>query len=376
MGRRLRHPNIVPIYEVYSKGVTHYLAMEFVEGRNLREFIKTRKKLAPLEAVRITADICSGMAYAFRLGVSHRDLRMTNVLISSLGIPKLVDFGLATDRGEDEHINPRTIDYAGLERATGVRKDDPRSDIFFLGCILYHLLTGKAPLTETRDRIQRLARSRYLEIPPVGRLEPDLPAPVIAVVGRAMETNADRRYQDPSDMLSDLLGAAHRLDPHHKHEEEPAVEPDAELLSDATIPPPAKQKTVMVVESNAGVQDTLRAGLKRVGYKVLMISDPERALERFQHDARPPDCVVFSAGELGARAVEAFNRFGRDEETRDKPAVLLLDAVQAHLKAKALLNERRVIVEMPIKLREFRTALGRLMPSRHSSEAASTAESA
>lgn len=141
LGRSLRHTNIVPIYEVHSTGHVHFLVMEFIEGRNLREFVKVRKLIEPAEATRLMIDVCRGLDYAFQQAVTHRDLRMSNVLVSSRGQAKLVDFGLAS---ADEAMNgtfefdmptTRTIDYAALERATGVRKDDPRSDIYFAGCI-------------------------------------------------------------------------------------------------------------------------------------------------------------------------------------------------------------------------------------------------
>ena len=117
--------------------------------------------------------MCRGLDYAFQRGISHRDLKSSNVLVSSLGQAKLVDFGLA---GTDPDLsdaelakieNPRTIDYAALERATGVRKDDNRSDIFFIGCIYYHMLTGKPAMEETRDRIARLSRNRLEAIVPI-----------------------------------------------------------------------------------------------------------------------------------------------------------------------------------------------------------------
>ena len=145
MGATLRHPNIVPIYEVLSAGGTPFLVMDFIEGRNLREFIKIRKKFEPAEATRIVADVAAGLAYAFERGICHRDLKMSNVLVSSRGQSKLVDFGLAAAEGQedDETANPRTIDYAGLERATGVRKDDPPQR---------HLLSGHDLLSSAQRR--------------------------------------------------------------------------------------------------------------------------------------------------------------------------------------------------------------------------------
>ena len=95
MGATLKHPNIVPIIEVASQGGPHFLVMKFIEGRNLREFIKIRKKFDPAEATRLVADVAAGLSYAFERGICHRDLKMSNVLVSSRGQAMLVDFGLA-----------------------------------------------------------------------------------------------------------------------------------------------------------------------------------------------------------------------------------------------------------------------------------------
>ena len=124
MGAALRHPAIVPIYEVFSdKKQGHYLIMEFVEGHNLRQFVRVREKVAYAEAIKLMCDICGGLAYAFEHGVTHRDLKLSNVLVSSRGRARLVDFGLAaigagklSDEAISQLPNPRTIDYAALER--------------------------------------------------------------------------------------------------------------------------------------------------------------------------------------------------------------------------------------------------------------------
>ncbi len=146
MGVSLRHPNIVPIYEAISKGNQHYLVMEFVEGGNLRDFMKVRKKFSPIEATKVAVDIAAGLDYAFQRGISHRDLKLTNVLLSSRGQAKLVDFGLA---GADEKIadesiagegmNTRTIDYAGLERRyRGAQGRCPQRHLFHRLYLLPH----------------------------------------------------------------------------------------------------------------------------------------------------------------------------------------------------------------------------------------------
>lgn len=351
MGAKLRHPNIVPIYEVHSGRRDHYMVMDFIEGRNLREFVRVRKKLSVEEALRFSMDIAAGLAYAAEYGIRHRDLKLSNVLMSSTGRAQLVDFGLAAVTGgvddESAEVNPRTIDYAGLERATGVRKDDPRSDIYFAGCMLYNMLTGQPPLVETKDRTQRLSKTRFENITPIQSLEPDLPPRVVAVVNKAMELNVNRRYQTPGEFLADLKLTEKRL----KSTEDPtSVAPNEEGLD----------KSVMIVDSNPNMQDVFRDSLKKVGYRVLVVSDPSRALDRCDTDEHVADCVVFGCHSLGKPALEAFNRLGQLDRTKQIPAILLLAEKQAPLAKYANLSARRVVAKMPLKMREFREVLREL----------------
>ena len=150
VGMSLRHPNIVEIIAVNheKKSNQYYIVMEFVEGGNLRDFLTIRKKLPVADVLPILEDAASGLAHAFSKGITHRDMKLSNILLSSQGPAKLVDFGLAgggggglsldkMDKLDKEEINvDRTVDYAGLEKVSGVAQGDKRSDIFFLGCVL------------------------------------------------------------------------------------------------------------------------------------------------------------------------------------------------------------------------------------------------
>ena len=378
VGITLRHPNIVPIYEVYSKGLTHFLVMEFVEGRNLREFVKIRKKLDPAEATRLMIDVTSGLRYAAEHGVSHRDLKLTNILVSSKGQAKLVDFGLAatdssvTDEALGDQLNQRTIDYAGLERATGARKDDPRSDIYFLGCIYYHMLIGQAPLQETRDRIQRLSKSRFLEVVPVHQADPSLPRAVTSVVNQAMQLEPERRYQTAAQMLVDLNIAAERLaagDVGAAGEDgaEPADQvrwqAERERIA-ASLLTDSQRRSVMFVESDSRMQDLIRDALKKAGYRTLVTSDPQRAIERFRDDKKPAECIIFSTGQLGEAALDAFQEFAASEQTSQFPAVLLLGPDDGAWKPSAQKHvaPHRVVVSMPIKVRHLLDILSKVLP--------------
>ncbi|MGE0606580.1 MAG: protein kinase [Pirellulales bacterium] len=372
VGMKLRHENIVPVYEFYGKGHLHYMAMEFIEGQSLREFLKIRKRFEPAAAAEMMAGILSGMAYAFKLGITHRDLKLTNVLVSSQGVPKLVDFGLAGV--EDKSIvdvgatqPPRTVDYVGLERASGAKREDNRSDIFFAGGIFYHLLTGQAPLAETKDRIQRLSRNRYTDIPSVLRVDSSIPKGIAAVVARAMEISPQLRYQTPAEFLAELQVAQKRLAEGKDTTEHVGESPaggggqDAAALFDLWESREPVQRAVMVVESNMQMQDMLRDGLKKIGYRVLMTRDPARAMGQIR-SATPADCVVFSTLELGEAALEAFNAFGQSEETKNTPAVLLLGQDHTDWASRARVGDERLILTSPIKMREFRLSLYKLVP--------------
>jgi len=376
MVKELKHPNIVPIYEIAQERNTYYMVMEFVEGQNLRDFVRVRGKLELLDALRIGHDLVAGLDYAFKRGVTHRDLKLSNVLLSSSGVGKLVDFGLAHADSDGDGGAGRSIDYAGLERCTSVAKNDKRSDIFFAGAMIYHMLSGKPAMLETRERMHRLSVSRFTDIKPLNEVAPDIPHRVAMIVNRAMEIKADKRYQTPGEMLSELRviidvlkeGGAEAL------ESVPAPPPGVAAASAATgLPAVAERegegRTVMLVESNMKVQNALRDSLKKRGYRVLVISNPQRAIEFFDTDQDAADCVIFGLSELGDQALAAFSGFARSDFTNNIPCILLVEKSQRDFILKnAPLDATHVAVTMPFKMRQFREALASLIHKFHATK--------
>jgi serine/threonine-protein kinase len=367
VGLTLRHPNVVPIFEVAKHGKSNYLVMEFVEGRNLREFIKIRKQCQPDEAIRLMMDVASGLDYALNKGVTHRDIKLSNVLVSGRGTAKLVDFGLAGGAETSEehlsnHANPRTIDYAALERSTGVRRGDSRSDIYFVGCMLYHLLSGEAPLPDSKNRTNRLTKARFIDITPIQKLVSGLPRAVVKVVSKAMEFEPEKRYQTPKEILIDLEAALRALSEPNplqlEHDDDTVVE-DREARAARRLKP---RRTIMFVEADSKMQNVLRDNLKARGFRVLMTSDPARAISRFEEDEPPAHCLVFSTLELGEAAVDAYERFISQPATGTFPAILMLAQPHHAWESRTDDGEHHLVVKMPITIGEFREVLDQLVP--------------
>lgn len=365
MGLKLKHPNIVSITDIQNDSRAPYLVMEFVEGETLRELLKIRKRFEPLDAIKVMIDILTGLEFALTQGVTHRDLKLSNVLVGSNGRCKLVDFGLAAiaDTSSPEAVadcpSARAIDYAALERGTGVRKDDERSDLYFAGCMMYQILSGKPPLVETRDRMARLNVSRFGEIDSLASVCPGLPRSVLEIVGKSMEVDPERRYQTPTQMLADLRAAQKSLTDGGGDEGLPK---SSVSEVDPLLAMEGNGKTVMLVENKLELQNLIREKLKKRGYRVLVFSSAERAMERFEPGAEPPaHCVVFSAPDLGHDALDAFNQFGIQDHTKDLAAILLVDRKQQQIIRTAKVGKRRMMLAMPLKVRELRSALKRLL---------------
>jgi serine/threonine protein kinase len=309
VGMSLRHPNIVEILAVNRDPISgqYYLVMEFVEGGNVREILAIRKKLEPAEALRIIEDAASGLAYAYSRGITHRDMKLTNILISSQGTAKLVDFGLAkvySSMGlKDNERIERTVDYAGLEKATGVKSGDVRSDIYFLGCVLYEMLTGRPPLQATRDRFARMQKQRFDQVVPISRTELQAPASVFALVETMMSMDPQQRYQTPSQLLDAIKAARRDIESQN----------NGQATTRAAGGPTSR--SVFVAEADVKLQDAIREKLKELGYRVLLASNPMRALDRFR--TQPFDAFILDAGTVGEDGLPVFERIMKEAARRE-----------------------------------------------------------
>ena len=215
-GLKLIHPNVVRIYDYGEDQGRHFMTMEFVEGANLREFLRRRVRLPYQEALPMMIGLAQGLKYSLEQGVTHRDLKATNILISTSRQAKLVDFGLAEiedDKKVERTHSQRTVDYSALERTCGSPKGDPRSDIFFLGCVFYQMLTGQAAMSEveSNDPIRKMMKRSFGAITPIAEHRHAPPPDLAAIIEKMMKVDLKQRYQSMAEVAADLEAFAARI---------------------------------------------------------------------------------------------------------------------------------------------------------------------
>ena len=205
---RLSHPNIVTVYDVGEDYDLSYIAMEFIEGKDLTRYCK-RDSLLPIEMVlKIGGIVGQALDYAHAQGVVHRDIKPGNIMLLKKGTIKIADFGIArvmTSSRTRTGIIMGTPTYMSPEQLAG-RRVDGRSDIFSLGIVLYELLTGKKPFKG--ESITTLMYQIANEPHPSPReYNPNIPDCCLKIVDKALMKEADKRYQGGNELFEDIRGA-------------------------------------------------------------------------------------------------------------------------------------------------------------------------
>jgi eukaryotic-like serine/threonine-protein kinase len=211
---RLSHPAVVAVYDQGEDAGTVYLAMEYVEGRTLRQVLRERGRLSPGHGLDVIEPILAALQAAHDAGIVHRDVKPENVLVGDDGRVKVADFGLAralTDASTATRgLLLGTVNYISPEQALG-EPATRRSDVYSAGVMLYELLTGRPPHTGPTDFVV-VRRHIDEDVPPPSRVEPAVPAHVDALVRRATEREPLSRFADAGEFLAAVRLGHEELD--------------------------------------------------------------------------------------------------------------------------------------------------------------------
>jgi serine/threonine-protein kinase len=193
---RLNHPNIITVYDLGESEGHLYMAMELLEGDDLRGLIEGQVDISLADRVRVLGQICEGLGYAHSKGVVHRDVKPANIFVTAEGRVKLLDFGLARVATRETITRAGVIlgtpDYMSPEQATG-RPLDHRTDIFSAGAVFYAFLTLQKPF-KGKTLHSVLYQIISQEPDPVLTLNPEVPARLALVVHRMLSKDPERRY--------------------------------------------------------------------------------------------------------------------------------------------------------------------------------------
>jgi serine/threonine protein kinase len=206
---RLRHPNIVGIYQFGRTEGIYYMAMVFLEGRDLRlllkEYAEKGQRIPAPEMMRIVRDVASALDYAHEQGVIHRDIKPSNIMLEkNAGRALLMDFGLALSVSEGTMGDTfGSAHYIAPEQAVSSAKAVPQSDLYSLGIVIYEMLAGKVPFDD--PSAMSVALKHLNEVPPpITMYNPDLPPAVERVIMRALDKDPNRRYATGMEFVAAL----------------------------------------------------------------------------------------------------------------------------------------------------------------------------
>lgn len=217
----LNHPNIITIYEIGQDDNASFLVTEYVDGRTLRQIIKTESLTLP-RILRIIEQTANALVAAHAADIVHRDIKPENIMVRRDSIVKVLDFGLAKPSEEiilsGDTSSNRTVPgtvmgsarYMSPEQARG-HEVDGRTDIWSLGVVLYELLTGVVPF-DGETAADTLAAVIYKDAEPIGNILPNAPAELQRIIRKALQKDKDERYQSVKDLALDVKDLLHDLE--------------------------------------------------------------------------------------------------------------------------------------------------------------------
>jgi serine/threonine-protein kinase len=209
---RLNHPNIVTIHDAGEEQELGYIAMEVLDGKDLKEWCRKDSLLPVKQVLEIIAEVAEALDYAHSQNVVHRDIKPANIMLQKDGTVKVTDFGIAritTSSKTQTGVLLGTPNYMSPEQITST-KVDGRADIFSLGVVLFEMLTGEKPFQSDNAAtlMFQIAKEPH---PSALKIRPDLPPSCEAIIDKALQKDADQRYQRGAEMAQALRACAQSL---------------------------------------------------------------------------------------------------------------------------------------------------------------------
>ncbi len=232
----LSHPNIVEVYDVGEEDGEHYIVMEYIEGKTLKQLLKKRESLTLSEVIDIMTQLTDGIAHAHESYIIHRDIKPQNIMIQDDGKIKITDFGIAMALNATQLTQTNSVmgsvHYLPPEQASG-KSATIKSDIYSLGILMYELLTGNVPF-KGDNAVEIALKHMKDKIPSIRKQDPSIPQSVENIILKAAAKNPRNRYDTAKEMHEDLL---HCLDEDHLNDKKITFEyPENDLDSTTPIP--------------------------------------------------------------------------------------------------------------------------------------------
>ncbi len=257
---RLRHPNIVTIFDVGEHDGAPFIAMEFLAGETLAGLIQQGARLALPRRLKLIEELCDGLAYAHRAGIVHRDIKPANLMVIAEGTLKILDFGIVRLGDAGTTVAGRivgTVNYMSPEQVIGEGVDH-RSDIFAVGLVAYELLSYRQAFP---GKLSEAIFNRILNvtIEPLEQLSQELDPEVLAIVYQALKRDPAARYQAIAQMRNDLSRVRQRLEQEHEQRAASALADAGETIvfsssSPGVAPPPTPARPGTLPGTNPGTR--------------------------------------------------------------------------------------------------------------------------
>jgi response regulator RpfG family c-di-GMP phosphodiesterase len=331
---KLQHPNIVNALdagEVPSPGsnspALHYYVMEYVDGKNLEDHVLDEGPMPPADACGLMHQVASALAEAHKQNLVHRDVKPPNILLTSAGQAKLLDFGLVRSFGHrmtEPGTVLGTVDYMAPEQAQDASTVDIRADVFGLGATLFWCLAGRPPFKPTGNLAQELLARRTQSAPPIRSVRPEIDSELEAVVCRMMAPDPNDRYPTPSAVMQALLpflkpqervqmvlpaGSSHHL---------PAVPTAQSPELPASCP---KVHHALIIDDEAAIRKFCRFALKAEGVVCDEAEDGPSGLAAL--GAKSYDLVILDWAMPGMTGLDVARRI-RDNPPSPHVKILML----------------------------------------------------